>query len=137
MAHIFNICLKNGEFSYNWKCAYLVLIPKAGKPDASETPKARPICLINELGKTFERVLAERIFLWQMDNSGSDLSNNQFGFRKNRSTCDALLLIKRITSSAVKNEGLAFIVSLDISNAFNSIPWRVIREAFRRKSFPP
>lgn len=36
----------------------------------------------------------------------------------------------------MKNEGLAFIVSLDISNAFNRIPWRVIREALRRKSFP-
>lgn len=137
MAHIFNICLKNGEFPYNWKCANLVLIPKAGKPDVSETPKARPICLIDELGKTFERVLAERISIWQMDNPESDLSNNQFGFRMNRSTCDALLLVKRITSLAVKKGGFAFVVSLDISNAFNSIPWRVIRAALRRKSFPP
>ncbi|KMQ88532.1 reverse transcriptase [Lasius niger] len=62
---------------------------------------------------------------------------SSFGFRRNRSTCDALLTVKRITSTAVKNGGLAFVVSLDISNAFNSIPWRVIRRALRRKAYPP
>lgn len=40
-----------------------MLIPKAGSPNTGmiDTPKDRPICLLDELGKTFERVLANRI----------------------------------------------------------------------------
>ncbi|KMQ91300.1 reverse transcriptase [Lasius niger] len=58
------------------------------------------------------------------------------GFRRHRSTCDALLMVKEITSSAVRGGGFAVVVSLDIRNAFNSIPWKIIR-TLRRKGFPP
>ncbi|KMQ94772.1 reverse transcriptase [Lasius niger] len=137
---IYNTCLKTGEFPVAWKRANLVLIPKAGNVNAglqvSDAPKARPICLLDELGKTFERVLAERIHLWQANNRDSDVSKFQFGFRKNKSTCDALSLVREITTAAVKDGGFAFAVSLDISNAFNSIPWRRIRRALRDKGYP-
>ncbi|KMQ91492.1 reverse transcriptase [Lasius niger] len=140
VTNIYNTCLKTGKFPDSWKCANLVLIPKANNANidlrALDIPKARPICLLNELGKTFERVLAERIHFWQTANPDSDVSGFQYGFRKNRSTCDALLLVRQITSDAVRNGGFAFAVSLDISNAFNSIPWRKIRRALRDKGYP-
>lgn len=136
---IFNTCLKSGEFLVSWKRANLVLIPKANNSNVglqiSDTPKAWPICLLDELGKTFKRVLAERIHLWQTSNPESDVSRFQYGFRKNKSTCDALLLVREITSTAVKNGGFAFAVSLDISNAYNSIPWRKIK-ALRDDGYP-
>ncbi|KMQ88053.1 reverse transcriptase, partial [Lasius niger] len=135
VTYLFNVCLKSGDFPREWKIANLVLIPKDNKPAATGLPKARPICLINEIGKIFERVLADRIADWQFVHPESDFSGNQFGFRKNRSTCDALLL-REITSSAVGNGGFAVVVSLDIRNAFNSIPWRIIRRALKRKEFP-
>lgn len=134
--HLFNTCLRDGKFPRSWKCASLVLIPKSDKPTADELPKARPICLLNELGKALERIIANRIYEWQLEHPESDFSGNQFGFRKQRSTCDAIALLKEITSSAVKNKGFAVAVSLDIRNAFNSVPWRTIRRALRRKGFP-
>lgn len=102
IGHTFNLCLKDGVFPAIWKCANLVLIPKAVKPNIPEgnLPKVRPICLL-EIGKAFERIIAERIAAGQMGNAVSDLSANQFGFRRQRSTCDALLLVKEITSTAV------------------------------------
>lgn len=69
--------------------ANLVLIPENSKPSTSDIPKARPICLIDELGKAFERVLVDRIFGWQLEHPEANFSENQFGFRRNRSTCDA------------------------------------------------
>ncbi|CAL1685118.1 unnamed protein product [Lasius platythorax] len=136
--HIFNLCLIEGEFPTVWKCADLVLIPKGKTPNLIETrlPKVRPICLLNEIGKAFERILAERILFWQSEHPDSEFSANQFGFRRQRSTCDALLLVREITSRATDNKGFAFVISLDIKNAFNSIPWSVIRRALRRKGFP-
>lgn len=58
----FNKCLEEGRFPKEWKRAVLVLIPK-GTLDMSE-PKVRPICLLNEMGKALERVLAQRIEDW-------------------------------------------------------------------------
>lgn len=92
-------------------------------------PKVRPICLINEIAKAFERILTKRIILWQSEHPESGLSKNQFGFRKQRSTCDAITKLKNITTAAVKNKEFAIVVGLDIENAFDSIPWRTIRKA--------
>ncbi|KMQ84870.1 reverse transcriptase, partial [Lasius niger] len=136
---IFDECFKKGVFPTVWKRANLVLIPKASKPGAPEgrLPKVRPICLLDDIGKAFERLIVNRILLWQGTNPDSCLSDNQFGFVKWRSTCDALLKLKEIALRAVKaNGGFAFAISLDIRNAFNSVPWRTIRGALRHKEFP-
>lgn len=49
-----NICLSEGVFPEKWKRANLVLIPKEGKVSDSILPKVRPICLLDETGKTLE-----------------------------------------------------------------------------------
>jgi len=138
MRHIYDRCLIDGVFPKKWKMAGLVLIPKASKSGTSEprVPKVRPICLLDEVGKAFERILAERIYEWQENHEESRLAPNQFGFRKYRSTCDALKKLKDVTVQATSGGGLAIVVSLDIRNAFNSIPWPRIRRALRHKGYP-
>jgi len=60
LGHIFNKCLRRGQFPQQWKKAKLVLLPKAGRE--AGTPAAyRPICLLDEVGKIFERILATRL----------------------------------------------------------------------------
>ncbi|KMQ83439.1 reverse transcriptase [Lasius niger] len=73
---------------------------------------------------------------WFANNADVDLSANQFGFRKQRSTCDALSRVKAITSCAVGEGGVAIAVALDIENAFNSLPWHSIRTALAEKRVP-
>ncbi|KMQ90166.1 reverse transcriptase [Lasius niger] len=131
----FNLCLNEGVFPTEWKRAGLVLIPKEATPD-EELPKVRPICLLDEVGKTLERVIACRMEEHMEANPRFGLSENQFGFRKQRSTCDALNKVKGITLGAVCVGEVALAVSLDIANAFNSLPWRHIREALRNREFP-
>lgn len=84
LRHIFNCCLVDGEFPRRWKNANLVLIPEPNKPGAPEPklPKVRPICLLDEIGKAFERILANRISKWQEEHPEHGLAENQFGFRK-------------------------------------------------------
>lgn len=53
-----------------------------------------------------------------------------------KSTCDALMRFKDIVEAAFQGDGVVLAVSLDIKNAFNSIPWPTIREALIRKDFP-
>ncbi|KMQ92250.1 reverse transcriptase [Lasius niger] len=120
---------ENDEFSHGANRSLLIGV--------RSQPKVRPICLLNDIGKTFERVLELRINRWQEGSPESDVSEYQFGFRRHRSTCDALRLLREITSAAVNNGGFAVVVSLDICNAFNNIPWGVIRRALKDKLFPP
>ncbi|KAL6416661.1 hypothetical protein ACFW04_013267 [Cataglyphis niger] len=132
----YNLCLRLGKFPLSWKCANLVLIPKAGDSTSESLPKTWPICLINDIAKAFERIIADRIYLWQSDHPESDFSRNQYGFRKFHSTCDAVSKFKEITINATTNGKYAIVIGLDIKNAFNSIPWRVIRKSLERKEFP-
>lgn len=75
MAKAFSACLEEGYFPAEWKRASLVLLPKAGNT-ADGLSKARPICLISEVGKTLERLIADRIKSWMIDNPQHQLSEH-------------------------------------------------------------
>lgn len=137
IAQCFTSCLIRGIFPRDWKVSRLVLIPKRGDTSGGTLPKARPICLLNEMGKLFERVIANRMRNFMLTDSVADLAQGQYGFRKARSTCDALLFVKDLIKGSFGNKEIAIAVGLDIKNAFNSLPWRKIRRALSwRKRFP-
>lgn len=77
--------------------------------------------LLEEAGKLFERILAARIVL-HLTNDGPELADCQYGFWRGRSTIDAILKVKTITEQAVERGCVVLAVSLDIANAFNSLP---------------
>lgn len=135
IAKCFTACLKEGIFPVEWKGAILVLIPKSNSP-AGPMPKARPICLLNEIGKVLEKVLAERMTSWMNENPRCNLADNQYGFREGRSTCDAILRVQQLATGSIREGKYVMGVSLDIKNAFNSIPWTRILDAPERNGFP-
>lgn len=102
----------------------------------SDKISARPICLINETAKIFERIINDRMITWMQTNPDSDLANKQFGFRREKSTVDALMELRGIVEAVMQNRGVAIAVSIDIKNAFNSVPWSSIRASIRKKKFP-
>lgn len=75
----FQTCLKEGVFPREWKRAILVLIPKAAQLSVDDLPKVRPICLLNELGKALERIIADRLKHWMNTHQEAALSENQYG----------------------------------------------------------
>jgi len=94
LASLFSSCLSVGKIPRHWKRAILVLIPK-GVVDVSH-PKDRPICLLNDIGKFFERILDTRLKAHVNARPrrrvpvGTLVSGTQFGFREGFSTIDAL-----------------------------------------------
>jgi len=60
VASLYNTCLLEGTFPDRWKRHKLLLLPKPGKP-AGEASSYRPICLLDTIGKVFERVIATRL----------------------------------------------------------------------------
>lgn len=133
VAECFTACLREGVFPQCWKTAKLVLLKKPGKPDLRPS-SYRPICLLNEIGKLFERVLVNRIRAC-LEN-GVGISPQQYGFRARHSTVDAVLRLRETLEPVYDDGRYAVAVSLDISNAFNSLRWEEIREATVVKEFP-
>lgn len=134
----FNACLQDRKFPRRWKRAKLVLIHKgAGKP-MDQSSSYRPISLLDGCGKLLERLLLNR--LEQHVQKVDALSDFQFGFRRCRSTTDALEEVlktaRAVGRGAVQNRHLCVVVTLDVKNAFNTAPWRLIDEAIRRTSAP-
>lgn len=122
-----NACLRGGCFPCCWKRSIFVLIHKDGKPE--DLPSSyRPICLLDELSKTLERVIAGRVNR-HLKIRGPKLSPRQYGFRERRSTVDAVTTVRDFTREETEQGGVVLTVSLDIANAFNSLRWSWIRRA--------
>lgn len=133
---ILNECLKIGYFPVKWKRAKVVLLRK--NRDSSEVcPSAfRPLCLLNEISKLLERIIctrAARRFSTRLLFELGDVHTRQYGFRINRSTCDALRQLKDVANHQVRNDGRCLVISLDVKNAFNTLSWKAIREALTEK----
>ncbi|XP_070512918.1 uncharacterized protein [Cardiocondyla obscurior] len=134
MRHLFNHCLKKGVFPHRWKKAKLILLPKKDK-DPSLPSSFRPICLLDEAGKLYERVIVNRL-VQHLAESGPNISKAQFGFREGLSTVHAVLRVREIVEQETSEGGVVLALSLDISNAFNSLPWSRIKTALRHHRVP-
>jgi len=62
---------------------------------------------------------------------GRNLHEEQYGFREERSTVDAVLRVRSLTEAEVRDGGVALTVSLDIANAFNTLPWDRVGNALQ------
>ncbi|KAL0895255.1 hypothetical protein ABMA27_011409 [Loxostege sticticalis] len=126
---LFNACLAQGKFPKAWKTGRLVLLRKQGRP--ADSPSGfRPLVVLDEAGKLLERIIANRI-VRHLETVGPDLSDCQYGFRRGRSTIHAILRVKSVAQIAVSQGEVVLVVSLDITNAFNTLPWTCILEALR------
>lgn len=125
--NMMNHQLREGIFPKVWKTAKLVLIEKPNKPGEQET-RYRPLCLIDVMGKILEQLIATRL----LEEVGPRLAENQYGFIKGKSTIDALKrvteVIRRVKEKPFGSNRFAVLVTIDIKNAFNSVPWRGIMD---------
>lgn len=109
LALVFTSCLRRGFFPPAWKVAQLVLIPKSQENRGEAVPKARPIALISESAKLFERIIVRRVREHMRESTRADLSENQYGFRSGLSTIDALVRVKEIILETWERGGVALI----------------------------
>jgi hypothetical protein len=79
LRHLFTTCLKEGVYPRAWLAAWLVLLQKEGRP--LESPSAyRPICLLDEVRKLLEGVVAARLEA-HMTRREPGWYNSQYGFQ--------------------------------------------------------
>lgn len=134
---VFNECLREGVFPDRWKKQNLVLIPKPNKPQGIPS-SYRPICLLDTHGKIFEKIICNRLL--PIIEAKGGLSNQQYGFRKARSTIDAIRIVVENARTAIEGRGAnrkyCAIITLDVKNAFNSANWTLIIQKLDRIGIP-
>jgi len=81
--------------------------------------------------KIFERILATRL-IRHLSREG-DLHEEQYGFREGRSTIDAIKLVRSLAEAATSEGRVCMAISLDIKNAFNTLPWDRVGDARRER----
>ncbi|XP_063830255.1 uncharacterized protein LOC135079532 [Ostrinia nubilalis] len=134
LRELFDLVFRTSQFPKIWKDGRLCLLRKEGRPP--DSPSAyRPIVLLDEAGKVLERIIVSRLTK-HLNDVGPNLSERQFGFRAGRSTLDALSALKSKTEEAVSRGERALAVSLDIANAFNSLPFDTIVSALHYHGVP-
>lgn len=137
---LINTCMRQGSFPSIWKRQKLVLLPKDGKP--LDVPSSyRPLCMIDTCGKLLESIICQR--LEKHTESVAGVSDNQFGFRKHRSTIDAIKVVVDIAKEAIEGKSwrngakeYCIVVTLDVKNAFNTANWGNIVNSLRRIDTP-
>ncbi|CAL7932878.1 unnamed protein product [Xylocopa violacea] len=85
-------CMNEMEFPKIWKMARVVLIPKMGAD--GKVLKYRAICLIDVIGKIWERIIANRIV--EHVERNERMEKGQYGFRTGRATVDAVMRLKQV-----------------------------------------
>ena len=69
-------------------------------------------------------------------NVGPNIYQYQFGFRPGRSTIDAIDRVKTLAEGAIRQDGVALAVFVDVVNAFNSLQWKAIHDGLVKHGAP-
>ncbi|XP_061379449.1 uncharacterized protein LOC133319366 [Danaus plexippus] len=92
---------ENGSLSIVLERGETRSTPEGRRP--ADSPSAyRPIVLLDDAGKLFERILATRV-VRHISSTGPDLAQSQYGFRGGRSTIDAILKLRSLADDAVSS----------------------------------
>ena len=120
---IHNLCNKawnEGTIPEEWGKSILVPIPKKG--DLSNCSNYRTISLINHTGKVFLIVLLNRL----KNHLDPYLSEEQAGFRKDRSTVHQILMLRLLAEKAKRQGKRIYNCFIDFQKAFDTIKHKII-----------
>lgn len=117
LAHIINLSFEHGCFPDRLKLSLIKPLHKKGcKLDIDNY---RPIALTPILSKIFERVMYERVLNFL--NKYNTLVEQQFGFRKNKSTTLAIFTLVKSILNNLNSKVSSCALFLDLSKAFDLV----------------
>ncbi|KAG5870354.1 hypothetical protein JTB14_016121 [Gonioctena quinquepunctata] len=118
---IYNACSTLGYFPSKWKIGKLVTILKSPSRDPKDIKSLRPVTLTSELAKMLERITLNKVY--NLIPQTRMYSDAQYGFRKKKSTVDA---ITRVLALAGGEAAHQIVIFVDIAGAFDNAWWPAI-----------
>ena len=117
LCEIINLSFSTGKFPDSLKIAKVIPIFKSGS--VLEVTNYRPISLLSIFDKIIEKLLYKQLYDFLSNNN--ILFDNQFGFRKNRSTTLALIQITERIRESIDNKKFGCGIYIDLSKAFDTV----------------
>lgn len=128
LKYLINFCIEVETFPNYLKKAEIIPIFKMG--DKDKTTNYRPISLISNFAKVFEKILKERIISFvEMHKL---IHPNQFGFQSGKSTDHALTKVFDEIHDAISTSTPCIAIFLDLAKAFDTVDHNILlRKLFR------
>ena len=114
---LFNKSLTEGVFPSLWKQANVCPVFKKGSK--SDKTNYRPISLLSNMSKVFEKIVYKRLYEYLTENNL--LTEQNSGFKKNDSTVNQLLKIVHQIYQDINDGKDTCMVFLDVSKAFDKV----------------
>lgn len=131
LVSLFQVCWDSQTSPQQWKIAQVVGIFKKGA--ATDPANYRPISLLQTCYKLYARIIANRLAA----GLGDKIRELQFGFRKGRSTSEAIYLVRRLQDLVdAKKFQVLYLMFLDWSKAFDKIRPTALHIALQRLGVP-
>ena len=122
LCKLINRSFQIGHFPLFCKIARVVPIYKSG--DSSDVNNYRPISILPIFSKIFEKIVYQQIFGY-FQKFGL-LSKNQFGFRKNLSTSDAIIDLTQFVYDSLDKGKTVISFFFDFTKAFDCVNHSVL-----------
>jgi hypothetical protein len=101
-----------------------IIIPVYKKGEKKQAENDRPITLVSIFSKVFSNLINNRLLNWAEAND--KLSPFQYGFRKNRSTVDAIYVLHGIIKHTLNNKEKLYCCFVDFEKAFDRINHKLL-----------
>jgi len=117
LSRLINISISDSCFPSVFKVAKIIPLHKKGSK--TETSNYRPIAILSNVSKVFEKFIYIRLSeYFQINNI---IYEHQFGFRKFHNTTHAILSVNDLICKSICNKDYLLGIFLDLSKAFDTV----------------
>ena len=124
---------REGKVPQQWKDAVITVLHKKG--DKTECGNYRGISLVSHAGKVLLKVVARRLSAC-CEVKGL-LPEEQFGFRRNRSTAGMMVVVLRLQEIGRKAGVSLFMCFIDLQKAYDTVDRTLLWQVLTRIGVPP
>lgn len=122
LTELVNLSFSTGQFPSALKLSRVVPVFKKGSP--LETSNYRPISLLSNIDKIFEKLMYSRVISFLEANNV--IYSRQFGFRKSYSTTHALISMIERLRKCLDDGNVAIGVFVDLQKAFDTVDHEIL-----------
>ena len=134
LSHLFNLIYINKQIPEQWRVSKVIPLLKKGNPNKIEN--YRPVANLCTISKIFEKLILQRLHQIEIDNLIDLTNKSQHGFKKNRSTNSASLMLQSVLARALDENKFALMASLDLSSAFDVVNVKLLLKWLRLLGLP-
>ena len=116
---------ENGEWPEDY--CESIIVPIQKKQHATECKDYRTLSLICHVSKIMLRIITRRL----EKKAYEYISTNQFGFRKEQGTREAIGMLRTICERSIEHGNDVYVGFVDLEKAFDRVDWRLMLETLK------